>query len=65
MFKKIYTLLVIINILFMQVVNAQDLHGTIIDKAEGTPLTGVSIKVAGVNKGGISNEKGEFIIKNL
>ena len=66
MYKKLKNLLlVLITILFAQQILAQDLHGTIIDKAEGTPLSGVSIKIAGVNKGSISNEKGEFIFTNL
>ena len=58
-------LLVLITILFSQQVLAQDLHGTVMDKAEGIPLNGVSIKIAGMNKGSISNEKGEFIFTNL
>lgn len=58
-------LLVLITILFAQQVLAQDLHGTVMDKAEGIPLNGVSIKIAGMNKGSISNEKGEFIFTNL
>ena len=66
MYKKLKNLLlVLITILFAQQILAQDLHGTIIDKAEGTPLSGVSIKIAGMNKGSISNEKGEFIFTNL
>lgn len=66
MYKKLKNLLLIlITILFAQQVLAQDLHGTIIDKAEGTPLSSVSIKIAGMNKGSISNEKGEFIVTNL
>ena len=66
MYKKLKNLLlVLITILFAQQLLAQDLHGTIIDKAEGTPLSGVSIKIAGMNKGSISNEKGEFIFTNL
>lgn len=66
MYKKLKNLLLIlITILFAQQVLAQDLHGTIIDKAEGTPLSSVSIKIAGMNKGSISNEKGEFIFTNL
>ena len=66
MFKKINkVLLIAISILLVHVVKAQDLQGTIIDKAEGTPLTGVSIKLAGINKGTVSNEKGEFIITNI
>ncbi|TRZ83425.1 MAG: carboxypeptidase-like regulatory domain-containing protein [Sediminibacterium sp.] len=65
MFKKIYTLVIFISVLWVQIANAQDLHGTIIDKAEGTPLMGASIKLAGINKGGISNDKGEFVITNI
>ena len=66
MYKKLKNLLlVLITILFAEQVLAQDLHGTVIDKAEGTPLNGVSIKIAGMNKGSISNEKGEFIFTNL
>jgi len=66
MFKKINkSLLIAISILLVHVVKAQDLQGTIIDKAEGTPLTGASIKLAGINKGTVSNDKGEFIITNI
>ena len=66
MYKKLKNLLlVLITLLFAQQLLAQDLHGTVIDKAEGTPLSGVSIKIAGMNKGSISNEKGEFIFTNL
>jgi len=66
MLKKINkALLIAISILLVHVVKAQDLQGTIIDKAEGTPLTGVSIKLAGINKGTVSNDKGEFIITNI
>jgi len=48
MFSKINSvLLLVLFTLFAIQVNAQELHGTIIDKIEGTPLTGVSIKLAG------------------
>jgi len=66
MFRKIYTALVFfISMLLVHNLNAQDLHGNIIDKAEGTPLTGVSIKLAGTNKGTVSNDKGEFVITTI
>ncbi len=66
MFQKIKLLvLLFISTLVGQTINAQELHGIIFDKAEKIPLAGVSIKVVGVNKGSVSNEKGAFTISNI
>ena len=66
MFNKIYgSLLIVLCFLFANELSAQALHGTIIDKVEGALLSGASIKIAGTNKGVVSNEKGVFVIQNV
>ena len=66
MLKKILIpQLVILYFLFANQLNAQDINGTITNKSDGTPLSGVSIKLTGTNKGGISNDKGYFVIQNI
>ncbi len=59
------TLLLVICFLLASQISAQEIRGTVIEKLEGTPLTGVSIKLAGTNKGIVSNEKGVFVIQNV
>jgi len=66
MFKKLNSaLLFVLLFLFVNEVRSQEIHGIIVDKVEGTLLSGASVKLGGANKSVISNDKGVFVIQNV
>ena len=49
----------------VNIINAQNISGKVIDKENDKPLQGVSVSIAGLNKGVVSNENGKYVISNI
>ena len=62
MFKYLGLLLMAFGV---QSVQAQNIEGKIVDKEDGKPLQGVSIRIANSNKGTSSNEAGSYRLINI
>lgn len=61
---KVFYLL-IFTFLFINVYSQTNLSGIVLDEKEGSPLFGVSVLIKELKIGTSTNDKGEFLIKNL
>lgn len=65
--KRLLTLLLFFNVLFSMLC-AQPMHrirGTVIDKNSRQPLEFINVMIIGLNKGGVTNAEGKFLIEQV
>lgn len=65
--KRLLTLLLFFNVLFSMLC-AQPMHrirGTVIDKNSRQPLEFINVMIIGLNKGGVTNGDGKFVIEQV
>ncbi len=55
----------VICVLSVNNISAQSITGKVTDKENDKPLQGVSISVAGANKGIVSNQNGSYVLSNI
>jgi len=61
--KKLIIFLLLVTVIFAQ--NKSSIFGTITDKVTKKRLPYVTVLIEGTNLGATSNEKGDYIIKNI
>lgn len=65
--KRLLTLLLLFNVLFSMLC-AQPVHqirGTVIDKNSRQPLEFINVMIIGLNRGGVTNGDGKFVIEQV
>lgn len=63
--KKLTTIFTVVFLCFASALQAQQIKGLILDRETKAPLWGASIQVEGIQKGTMSDAKGQFTLSNL